>query len=257
MKRLEDELAPADAVTAAAARLVRAAASSQVPPGLAQRVRSNVMAHERASTAFRPHPLLVAAVLVGLVALAGATAVRVWRDRRVVAEATHAPTVATKAPAVMFEHVAAAAPAPENPTPPPAPREIAIVPPATAAAPHPVAAHIATKPAVSPNVSADVPVDPVKPATTTDVASAALLVVDATRALHTDHDPAVARSLLDEYLRRYPHGDLAEEALALSIEAATLQDDPAAGVLARTYLKRFSSGRFREIATRAADRFAE
>lgn len=57
--------------------------------------------------------------------------------------------------------------------------------------------------------------------------------------------------------RRYPSGDLAEEALALSIEAFAALDDRAALTLAEDYLRRFPQGRFRDQAEAARRRFQE
>jgi hypothetical protein len=64
-------------------------------------------------------------------------------------------------------------------------------------------------------------------------------------------DMARAASLLAEYRSKYPDGDLQEEALALSIEAAAARHDGSAQSFAAQYLKRFPNGRFREQAERA------
>jgi len=77
------------------------------------------------------------------------------------------------------------------------------------------------------------------------------LLFDATRVLRGERDPARAGALLDAYFRRFPHGALAEEALALAIEAAEARGDARARVLARRYLERYPSGHFRERAERA------
>ena len=55
-------------------------------------------------------------------------------------------------------------------------------------------------------------------------------VVAGMRALRLDHDPVRARGLLAQYLERHPNGALAEEALALTIEAAAHHDGDAAGL---------------------------
>ena len=66
---------------------------------------------------------------------------------------------------------------------------------------------------------------------------------------------AMARSsaarLLADYRAKYPDGDLQEEALALSIEAAVARHDPAAPSFAAEYLKRYPNGRFHGQAERA------
>jgi hypothetical protein len=64
-------------------------------------------------------------------------------------------------------------------------------------------------------------------------------------------DMARAARLLAEYRSKYPDGDLNEEALALSIEAAVARGDDNAQRLASQYLKRYPNGRFREQAERA------
>ena len=52
------------------------------------------------------------------------------------------------------------------------------------------------------------------------------LLVEATRALRVDRDPELARSLAKRYLARQPRGALADEALAISIEALPRAVDP-------------------------------
>jgi hypothetical protein len=66
-----------------------------------------------------------------------------------------------------------------------------------------------------------------------------------------DHDPARARGLLDRYLERRPNGALAEEALALTIEAALAHRDGDAAALGTLYLRRYPSGPFRALALQA------
>lgn len=76
-------------------------------------------------------------------------------------------------------------------------------------------------------------------------------VAEAVRALRKQGDPARAQALLDHYLRSNPRGALAEDALALSIEAAAARRDPRAADYARRYLARYPQGRFRAVAERA------
>ena len=69
--------------------------------------------------------------------------------------------------------------------------------------------------------------------------------------LRNHHDPVRAGQLLDEYLKVYPRGALAEEALALSIEAAAARHDAArAAAFADRYLKEYPNGRFQRAAER-------
>ncbi len=65
---------------------------------------------------------------------------------------------------------------------------------------------------------------------------------------------SAAHQLLDQYLRTNPRGALAEDALALSIEAAAARKDPRAADYARRYLARYPNGRFRKVAERALAR---
>lgn len=75
-------------------------------------------------------------------------------------------------------------------------------------------------------------------------------VADAVRALRKQGDPVRAQALLDQYLKSNPRGALAEDALALSIEAAAARKDPRAADYARRYLARYPQGRFRAVADR-------
>lgn len=79
-------------------------------------------------------------------------------------------------------------------------------------------------------------------------------VAEAVRALRKQGDPARAQQLLARYLRENPRGALAEDALALSIEAAAARKDPRAADYARRYLARYPQGRFRSLAERVAAR---
>jgi hypothetical protein len=71
------------------------------------------------------------------------------------------------------------------------------------------------------------------------------------RALRLDHDPVRARALAATYLERHPHGALAEEALAISIQAALEHRDPDARQLGADYLKSHPTGQLRWLAERA------
>src|SRR5262249_39042864 len=88
---------------------------------------------------------------------------------------------------------------------------------------------------------------PVAPSASTPGGALMIEAMQARRA----GDMARAASLLAEYRSKYPDGDLHEEALALSIEAAVARGDDNAQRLAAQYLKRYPNGRFREQAERA------
>ena len=76
----------------------------------------------------------------------------------------------------------------------------------------------------------------------------AATIMEAMRALRVERNPARARQLLGRYLEQYPNGALAEEALALSLEAAVARGDGDAAALAARYLKLYPSGPFQALA---------
>ena len=78
--------------------------------------------------------------------------------------------------------------------------------------------------------------------------SEAALVQQAVVALRNESDPGKAEALLERYRKSNPGGELAEEAMALRIEAALRRKDARAAVLAREYLARYPRGRFRALA---------
>jgi len=82
------------------------------------------------------------------------------------------------------------------------------------------------------------------------VLSEASLVYGAAKALHSAGDLARAAQLLDEYGRHYPHGALAEEALALTLDLSLARGDGRAGRLAQRYLVQYPNGHFRAKAER-------
>lgn len=89
------------------------------------------------------------------------------------------------------------------------------------------------------------PVSAVRNAEDTSVVSQAM------RALRVDRDPVRARVLAKQYLDQYPNGALAEEALAISVEAATAHHDTDAAALGARYLRLYPAGSFRARALRA------
>jgi hypothetical protein len=68
------------------------------------------------------------------------------------------------------------------------------------------------------------------------------------RALRVERNPVRARVLLSRYLADHPAGNLAEEALALSIEAALAHHDGDVAALANRYLRLYPRGSFQTLA---------
>jgi len=75
-------------------------------------------------------------------------------------------------------------------------------------------------------------------------------LLDAMRALRVERNPVRARALLTAYLDRHPKGELSEEALVMSIEAAATHHDSDAESLAARYLKLYPRGPFRGLVER-------
>ncbi len=228
MRRLVDKTLPPASLEADAADLFRSAAASGDPEGSKQRVRQRLVETRVRS---RPRLVLAPAIVIGGLALVIATAasatlaVRWWRAARV------APTPElARVPAARVRAARAAAPIALPEAAPPEPASDGAFSPA--APERPAATHLRRARAAARDAETS-------------------LLFDVTRALRRERDPARAGALLDEYFRRFPHGALAEEALALAIEAAEARGDARARVLARRYLGRYPSGHFRELAARA------
>jgi len=225
--------------------LVRSTGPYKSPPGRKQRVllslgRSN--APRRAPLVLRP--VIVVGVLLGCGALASA-AIGPWRGwigrayerlvptvAPVAVSAEHARTrrlVAGHTMPVAAEALARTTPPSESPLPDVAPADAPIA---------------GREPILPPHLRREAP-----PSVADDRETQAVLA--GMRTLRVDHDPVRARALLARYLGRHPNGALAEEALALTIEAALAhQDDDAPGLGAR-YLRRYPGGPFKELALRA------
>lgn len=148
---------------------------------------------------------------------------------------------------------------------------VSAAPPASAVAPRAITAPVAPEPApvapepapvVAPSVAVDAPTEPAplappSPKRNADKPRAGedpTRVAEAVRALRKQGDAARAQALLDQYLKSNPRGALAEDALALSIEAAAARKDPRAADYAKRYLARYPNGRFRAVAERALAR---
>jgi hypothetical protein len=223
------------------ADLIRASEPVVVSPARQQRLLTGVLRRQQTRRPMTARMLRPAFVL-GVLSLAGATTAaatigrRVWTERRVQS--------ATRSNERL---VLAAAPQPKHPRKgngAPAPSAIAEemppAAPAPAVAPTPRALRRPSPSRVASRARAIHSEDPSR-------------VVDAIQALRTDHDPVRAGRLLSEYLARYPHGALAEEAVALSIEAAAARHSPAAAAFAERYLRQYPNGRFRRAAEQALE----
>jgi hypothetical protein len=81
----------------------------------------------------------------------------------------------------------------------------------------------------------------------------AALLLSAVRALKHDGDAKRALALARSYEQRFPGGTLAEEALAVQLQAMVVLEDPLAQESAADYLRRFPSGRFAPYAARVIE----
>jgi hypothetical protein len=216
--------------------LLRVEAPYAAPAGRKQRVQLS-LGHVPA----RRTPLLVRLAVAGLV-LFGCGAIASAALGR--ASFGHWPAWMAQA----YERlVPSAAPAP-RPAPTPS------LEPAPVAGLHPPVIALASPP--SPTASQDLA--PSRPSRVRRAAPAALAavapsedtapVLDAMRALRLERNPARARALLARYLERHPTGTLAEEALAISIEAAVAHHDADAAALSARYLRLYPLGPFRSLA---------
>jgi hypothetical protein len=222
--------------------LLRSTGPYSAPPGRKQRVLLGSPRTAARRAPFLLRPAIVLGVLVGCGAFASA-ALGPWRGwigrayERLVPRASSVttPTVATSRPRVRAAVVSPLAlgepaqpPAPSvapPPPAPPAPRELAAAPRTRRVAP-----------ALSSLQS------------TPEAETESQLVLEAMRALRLEKNPVRASGLLAKYLERNPNGALAEEALALSIEAAVAHHDGDAAALGARYVRRYPSGPFRALA---------
>jgi hypothetical protein len=81
--------------------------------------------------------------------------------------------------------------------------------------------------------------------------SEARVVQRSLEALRKDRNPKQAAAYLERYRQEHPDGTLAEEALALAVEAAAANGDPRVKELAVEYLGHYPRGRFRDSARQA------
>lgn len=247
MERLTDERRHADAAAAQLADLLRtyrtgSQAPVLTPAGRKQLLLRGVLTGRRSPGAHRAL-LLRPAVALSVLLLAGATlAATAGHDFLARGLRRLAGSAAERTP------VSEARGTREAASPPPAPPEVE-APPAIVAepSPSPTEAKVAL-PAAAP-ARGHVPraIEHARVAKGEDPSK----VVAAICALRSEHDPVHARALLSAYLQQYPNGALSEEALALSIEAATALHDASAATFAARYLRAYPRGRFRRTAEQA------
>jgi hypothetical protein len=132
-----------------------------------------------------------------------------------------------------------------SPSAPVAPRPRSVPPPPTTNRAEPSEdTAVPPREAATPRVRRSAPPGTPSSSNESDVAR----IHEAAKALRGDGDPERALRLLESSEKA--GGPLAEEALALRIEAASAGGDPRAKSLARSYLSRYPSGRYRELARR-------
>lgn len=234
MKRLSEEILPADSPGSKLADLVRGAQPFRANPFRKRMILQRLTRASVAPRAWLPKPVLasVVAAVVGSAGIAGAS--YGWYKSRVAAQ---------RAEARASEPVR---------TTPSAPRKAL---PAPIAAPPPqletVEPESSTKKPVesSPNRHLERPLA-ARQRVSKENAEDPSEVLEAIRALRKQGDAARAQVLLDQYLKTHPSGALTEDALVLSIEAALARHDPRASEYAKRYLNRFPNGRFRGLAQR-------
>ena len=252
MRRLIDTDV-ADAKTQRAIAVLRQVEPTKVCPERARRVwqaLDGARAQQRRRR--RPPAWLHAALLLGgATAAAAAGGVLAERGGQTSKrEAAAGATVAAPAPRAPFDAPETRPGAPPEPALDPRAPE-ATAPPPPERAPKATSTEAATpveghgRQAAPPKRTAPPP-----PAAPVAPASGVQLVHEAAKALRRDRDPQRAGELLDA-LDADHRGPLAEEALALRIEAALARRDAKAAELASSYLARYPRGRYVELARKA------
>ena len=260
-RRLLDDadLGGAEPSAAWALGLLRGAEPYRAPAGRKQRVQLRLGHAPRRTAPLVLRLAVMAFVLCGFAAVVSA-ALGHWPDwmarayERVVGEppAGRAPVLARARAA---RHAASSsAQAPSSALAPPA--EIAVPvaeetpAPSVVPSPSPLVSAPAQRRASHDTLAAPRarhPAAPPAPPTSEDASA----VAAAMRALRVEKDPARARGLLSRYLAEHPNGALAEEALAMSIEAAIAHHDTDVAALASRYLRLYPHGSFQSLARNA------
>jgi hypothetical protein len=254
--RLRDRLDDADPVLARAAELVASIPSIARSEARKERVRKAVLGTGSRRTwgpvLLRPSVAIAVLLVAGAVAAATIGRIAVLRTYHQLIGKAASPTIGRQSVVAPKLPVPAKSEASVEPAAIPGvvPAPVAPSAPAGSAgdavrtSKAPTEAPLSSQPDLAPGGSAQ----GARAAPTQE----AIQIMTAVRALRQDHDPARAGALLDDYLRRYPRGALAEEALGLAIEAASARGDARAAALARSYLERYPRGRFLRAARAAA-----
>jgi hypothetical protein len=228
--------------------LVRSTGPYKSPAGRKQRVLLSLGRSKGGRAPLVLRPVIVAGLLLGCGAFASA-ALGPWRGwigrayERLVPSA--APVVLSPERVRTHRLVAAVTPPPAaSPSP-----EVTPPPVVSAASRAPVAAPRLRRAALPSTAHDEAKRELARDRDQEDQETQAVLA--GMRALRVDHDPVRARGLLARYLERRPGGALAEEALALTIEAALAHQDDDAAALGALYLRRYPGGPFRGLALRA------
>jgi len=242
VKRLVERELPPQSVEGEAATLLAAVPPHEAAPGMKQRVRTRLLAApvERRRPGVR---LVLVLAILAVASVAAAAVGTLMKKQRELAERGRASApvsqvgAATTASAVeRLEPGVASENPPETPPPSEAP---ATTPPAS------------ETPSIVPSGASR------SASKTTDELTEANLLLDATRALRHDGNPARAAELLAQYQKKFPRGALAEEALARSVESAAARGDARATTLAKRYLKLYPNGHFVAKAKRALEQDGE
>jgi hypothetical protein len=243
MQPLKRQGEPRFPLEADAQALLRSVERYEPPPGQKQRVTARLLARGSVGRArVLRAPLVFAVILCAAGASAAVSGPWLARSYRALVGAQSEPQAsASRSAAQSKSKVRAVARVEPEPAPVAAP-VAELVPPPPVAAPATGAASEAAhdEGARAPRAHA-----------AASASEPASLVFGAMQALRREGHPDRAAKLLDDYRRRYPNGALAEEALALSVEAAIQRGDPRAKSLAESYLARYPSGQFRKAAERA------
>jgi hypothetical protein len=236
--------------------LLRGAEPYHAPAGRKQRVQLRLGHRPRRRAPLVLRFAVMAVVLFGFAAVVSA-ALGHWPDwmarayERVVGE----PPAARRAASARARVARRAPAAPAERATPTEDAEPAVDAPAAIAAPASTATPAERRPsrdvvAAPPRARRPAAAPPQPAGEDTSTVAAAM------RALRVDKDPVRARGLLSRYVAEHPNGALAEEALAMSIEAAIAHHDADVSALAGRYLRLYPHGSFERLAREALARNA-